>query len=150
VQSHYRAFKVSLFTSFVGFLIVLLAALGLNYGLDKFSFMVLVGLGVYLPYVAVHAVIFERLIAITREKATVGFLMYIVDSVGYTGYIGLMLMRYFLPASDTMLSLFLKICIGLAIAGMLLMVFCHLYFKTKLKVDEPTNANIPAGAGSTV
>ena len=150
ISNHYKAFRFSLFTSFIGFLIVLLAVFGLYGGLGKFPFMVLIGLGVYLPYVAVHAVIFERLIAITRERATVGFLMYVVDSVGYTGYIGLMLLRYFSHTSDSILSLFLKICIFLAIAGMLLILFSYLYFKTKLKNNVQTNATLSAGAGLSV
>ena len=150
VKNHYKAFRISLLTGFTGFLLVLLTLAGLHYGLGKFTFMVLVGLGVYLPYVAIHAVIFERLIAITREKATVGFLMYVVDSVGYTGYIALMLLSYFLHSSDSILSLFLKICLFLAIAGMLLIVFSYLYFKTKLKIHEPGNATVPAWQSSAV
>jgi len=145
IRNHYKAFRFSLLTGFTGFFIVLLAVAGLHAGMGKFTFMVLVGLGVYLPYVAVHAVIFERLIAITREKATVGFLMYVVDSVGYTGYIGLMLLRYFTHTIDSILSLFLKICILFAIAGMILMFFSYLYFKSKLKTYEPGNTAIPAG-----
>ena len=116
----------------------------------KFAFMVLVGLGVYLPYVAVHAVIFERLIAITRERATVSFLMYVVDSVGYTGYIGLMLLRYFTHTTDSILSLFLQICLFLGIAGLLLVLFSYLYFKTKLKPYVQRNAKLPAGQSYSV
>jgi hypothetical protein len=112
--------------------------------------MVLIGLGVYLPYVGVHAVIFERLIAITRERATVSFLMYVVDSVGYTGYIGLMLLRYFSHTGDSILSLFLKICFFLAVAGMLLMLFCYLYFKIKLKIHVQRNTKFPAGQSCSV
>ena len=55
--------------------------------------MVMVGLGLYLPYVAVHATIFERLLAMTREKGNVGFLMYLADSTGYLGYVGVMIFK---------------------------------------------------------
>ena len=48
--------------------------------------LLLVGLGLYLPYVAFHTTIFERLIALTRERANVGFLMYLADSLGYFAY----------------------------------------------------------------
>ena len=48
--------------------------------------MVLMGLGLYLPYVAIHTTVFERLIAMTRERGNLGFLMYLADAVGYLGY----------------------------------------------------------------
>ena len=142
ISSHYKAFRFSLFISLVGFIILLLAVAGLHENLGEFPFMVLIGLGVYLPYVAIHAIVFERLIAITREKANVGFLMYIADSVGYTGYIGLMALRYFTPASESVLSIFLNICITMAIAGIVLILFSYLYFKTKLRSKEERIAKI--------
>ncbi len=112
--------------------------------MEKFTFMVLVGLGVYLPYVAIHAITFERLIAITREHASVSFLMYIVDSVGYTGYIGLMLLRYFTPVSESILSVFLKSCTMMAAISILIVVFCHFYFKLKFIHNEKRISKVPA------
>ncbi|MDP9080722.1 MAG: DUF5690 family protein [Bacteroidota bacterium] len=148
IKDHYKAFRFSLFTSLTGFVLLLLTVAALQGGLGKFQFMVLIGLGVYLPYVAVHAVVFERIIALTKEKANVGFLMYIVDSVGYTGYIGLMLLRYFTPPGESILSIFLKICVYLGIAGVLLIIFCYLYFKTKLKKNEQRISPVTIGQGS--
>ncbi|RYD91199.1 MAG: hypothetical protein EOP54_22820, partial [Sphingobacteriales bacterium] len=77
IKNHYSAFNFSLYISFGGLALLLLAVAGFNMGMPSFPFMILIGLGVYLPYVAVHAIMFERLIAITRGKATVSFLMYI-------------------------------------------------------------------------
>ena len=59
--------------------------------------MVLTGLGLYLPYVLVHTTLFERLMAVTRDGGNLGFLMYLSDSAGYLGYVGLMLAKKFLP-----------------------------------------------------
>ncbi len=53
--------------------------------------MVLFGLGLYLPYVTVHTTVFERLLAMTREKGTIAFLLTLADSAGYLGYIGVMI-----------------------------------------------------------
>ena len=53
--------------------------------LGAFPFMVLTGLGLYLPYVLVHTTLFERLMAVTRDGGTLGFLMYLADSAGYLG-----------------------------------------------------------------
>jgi hypothetical protein len=150
IMNHYQAFRVSLFTCLGGFLILLLAVAGLYQGMDKFWFMVLAGLGVYLPYVAVHTTLFERLIAVTKEKANIGFLMYIADSVGYTGYIILMLFRYTTPADASILFLFLKICICLGIAGVIIVLILNTYFKMKLKNNERTITGLSTGQGSHI
>jgi len=93
VRDNRRAFQLSLQTCLAGFVLLAGALIGRMYGLDGFSFMVLVGLGLYLPYVAIHATVFERLLAMTREKGNVGFLMYLADSTGYLGYVGCMLFK---------------------------------------------------------
>ena len=65
------------------------ALVGLAAGLlSPFAFMVLHGLGLYLPYVAIHTTIFERLIAMTRDRGNIGYLMYLADAFGYLGYVG--------------------------------------------------------------
>jgi hypothetical protein len=145
ILNHYKAFRFSLLTCFAGFAIILLAVAGLGWGLGKFPFMVLMGLGVYIPYVAVHTTLFERLIAITRERANIGFLMYMVDSVGYTAYIVLMLFKYLTPAGDSILFLFLRLCICLGIAGGLIVIFCNWYFKKKLKSNEQPIIQLSTG-----
>lgn len=136
ILNHYKAFRFSLLTSLGGFALLPLAVWGLQAGLGKFPFMVLVGLGVYIPYVAVHTTLFERLIAITKERANIGFLMYLADSVGYTGYIILMFLRYSVPSVNSILDIFLRACILLGISGGLVVVFCNWYFKIKLSIHE--------------
>jgi len=150
VKNHQAAFDFSLYISFVGLAILLLAFTGFNLGMEKFTLMILIGLGVYLPYVAVHAIIFERLIAITRGKATVSFLMYIADSVGYTGYIALMLLRYLAPPTAPLLTIFLKMCLFLGILGIVLIIFTYWYFKYKLKNNEQTTTHIAGRQGYIV
>jgi hypothetical protein len=145
IFNHYKAFRFSLLTCFAGFAIVLVSIFGLANGLGKFPFMVLLGLGVYIPYVAVHTTIFERLIAITKEKANIGFLMYMVDSVGYSAYIVLMLFKYLTPAGDSILFLFLQLCIYLGIAGGLIVLFCNWYFKNKLKNNAQPITQLSTG-----
>ncbi len=94
--------------------------------------MVLIGFGVYIPYVAIHTTVFERLIAVTKEKANIGFLMYLADSVGYTGYILLILFKYAFPSIDSILVLFLRVCVYLGITGGLITLYCYIYFRKKL------------------
>lgn len=64
--------------------------------IGAFPFMVLTGLGLYLPYVIIHTTAFERLLAITREPGTIGFLMYVADAFGYLAYVVVILGRSWL------------------------------------------------------
>ena len=101
-----RAFLSSLATCGLGFVLMMAALLTRNSSADGgFTFMVLIGLGLYLPYVAVHTTLLERLLAMTGERGNVGFLMYVADSVGYLGYVAVMLLRNFHPSASGVLGL---------------------------------------------
>jgi len=118
MRGNLGAFRSGLVLSCVGLATVLGACLAWRGGgLDPFIFMVMVGTGLYLPYVAVHATVFERLIALTRDRANLGFLMYLADSAGYLGVCGVMLARQGSLAGDAVLPLFLEAGIWIAVAG---------------------------------
>jgi hypothetical protein len=150
ILNHCRAFRISLFTCLMGFSLLLISVWGLNRGLGKFPFMVVTGLGIYLPYVAVHTTVFERLIAITKEKANIGFLMYAADSIGYTGYIILMLLKRFTPPGQSILYLFLKLLVFLGLAGCVFVLFSNWYFKIKFKNSDQGIIHLSTGQGSHI
>jgi len=82
------AFFVALGTSAAGLVLALAALVGFDRGLlDGFTFMVLLGLGLYLPYVAFHTTMLDRLVALLRDRGNIGFLMYLADSFGYLGFV---------------------------------------------------------------
>lgn len=115
-----RAFLASLGFCGAGLAAIAAALAGQAAGrLPPFPFMVLLGLGLYLPYVAIHTTVFERLLAIVRERANLGFLMYLVDSVGYLGVVAVMLARNSGLARHGVLDLvrqagWLTCCVGAA------------------------------------
>lgn len=91
IGNNRAAFFTGLVTSVVGFGLIGVGLAGDAGGwMSGFWFVVVTGLGLYLPYVAVHVSIFERLIAMTRSVGNLGFLMYVADSFGYLGYVGLL------------------------------------------------------------
>jgi len=106
-----RAFFTAIGVALAGGVLMLTALVGQRFGrLDGFTFMVLLGTGLYLPYVAIHTTIFERLIAMTRDRGNLGFLMYVADSAGYLGYAALMLAKGFLPAGESFMMVFKATC----------------------------------------
>jgi hypothetical protein len=124
-----RALLASIAMSAVGAGLILLCLwLQHQQRLGPMGFMVLVGLGLYLPYVAIHTTIFERMIATTRDRGNIGFLMYIVDSVGYLGYVALMLGRPLLPRNTAIFPLFFGLCLISGIVMLLLLSIAAIYF----------------------
>jgi Family of unknown function (DUF5690) len=78
-----RAFFTSLAIALSGGLLMLGALAGPSRSLlGGFTFMLLVGTGLYLPYVVIQTTVFEQLIAMTRARANLGFLMCIADAAG--------------------------------------------------------------------
>src|SRR5262249_44963276 len=103
VRDNRRAFHTAMAGALTGVFLGAVAAGGWELGLlGGFSFMVLAGLGLYLPYVAVHTTIFERLIAVTRDRGNLGYLMYLADAFGYLGYVAVMLARNTLSGQDVL------------------------------------------------
>jgi hypothetical protein len=96
VRDNRRAFFLALSLALAGLGLIGLTLLAYAAGrIPPFAFMVLLGFGLYVPYVTVHTTIFERLIALTRERGNIGYLMYLADAFGYLGYVGVMVIRNF-------------------------------------------------------
>ncbi len=111
IRNNRLAFFMSLGICGLGLLVIALALFAQQQGeMDPFYFMVLIGFGLYLPYVAVHTTVFERLLAMTRERGNLGFLMYVADAIGYLGYVGVMFTKDLVSASDNFLQFFTTFC----------------------------------------
>lgn len=111
VKNNRLAFFMSLGICGLGLLVIALSLFAQQQGeMGSFTFMVLIGFGLYLPYVAVHTTVFERLLAMTRERGNLGFLMYVADAIGYLGYVGVMFAKDLVSTSDNFLQFFLTFC----------------------------------------
>jgi Family of unknown function (DUF5690) len=127
-----RAFFTSLLVALCGGLLMLAALAGLSQSwFDGFTFMVLLGTGLYLPYVAIQTTVFERLIAMSREKANLGFLMYVADAAGYLGYAGLMIASSALPAGRDFLQFFKVTCGMIAVLTCTCVLASWAFFATR-------------------
>jgi len=132
IRNNRAAFFAVLGMAALGLAITAAAVQGLNSELmSPFNFMVLTGLGLYLPYIAVHTTVFERFIAMTRDRGTIGYLMYLADAFGYLGYVAVLLAREFFQVRpmEGMLPFFLILCTVAACCGMALLIPAMLYFR---------------------
>lgn len=130
ISDNRQAFFLSLATCGLGFSLLAATLVARNHGLlEKFPFMVLIGLGLYLPYVAIHTTVFERMLAMTRERGNIGFLMYVVDSIGYLGFVAVMLIHNFGPRSHDLVGLLTTACWTSVLVSAVCLVVCWRYFQ---------------------
>ena len=134
IKNNRSALLGSLYMTAGGFAMVLLAIWGQRAGaLQPFPFMVLVGFGMYLPYVVFHTTIFERLIASIREPLNIGYLMYIADATGYLGYVGLMLVKDRGSKQLNMLQIFNNVTFLISSLSLVIMVVVIVHFRRYLR-----------------
>jgi hypothetical protein len=112
-----RAFWTSLAICLLGGGLLFAACLLQPTGrLEPMAFMVLIGLGLYLPYVAVHTTVLERFIALTGERGNLGYLMYLVDATGYLGYVVVLLIQKLGWTTGNMLQFVLYAGTGIGVS----------------------------------
>ncbi|MFA6245768.1 MAG: DUF5690 family protein [Mucilaginibacter sp.] len=95
--------------------------------------MTLVGLGLYMVYIPFNAVFFERLIATFRYAGNVGFLIYLADSFGYVGSVGVLFAKEVFKVKLNWVSFFSNSVMGLSAIGLFLTIFSAIYFAQKFK-----------------
>lgn len=108
--------------------------------ISPFGFMVACGVGLYVPYVAFHTTVFERLIAASRHPGNLGFLMYLADATGYLGYAFVMVLRTSQQTPVAVLPFFrwsLFIVAGVAITALLVSLY---YFQRVFGQDSVVTA----------
>ena len=144
VRDNRKAFFLALAMSAGGLALVALSVMAFRAEkLTGFQFMVLLGLGMYIPYVAVHTTIFERLVALTRDRGNIGYLMYLADAAGYLGYVTVMFARSFLQANGTFLSFFNNLALVVAAVSIVTLFFAARFFRSTKSTHTPPSFDQP-------
>lgn len=148
IRSNRLAFLASMALCLVGLVLTIVAIVSLRAGvISGRPFMVLIGLALYLPYVSVQTTIFERFIALTRDRSNIAFFLYLADSVSYLGYVGVMFARSWWVSGDTFLSFFLTMGWVLGSIALVCMACCLVHF---LRVTSPPADTFTAPAATPV
>lgn len=93
--------------------------------------MILIGVGLYLGYVPFNSIFFDRLIAAFQYVGTVGFIMYVADSFGYLGSVGVLLIKEFGYTATSWVSFFVYAGYATSVVGTFLMAGSMAYFHYK-------------------
>lgn len=92
------------------------------------AWMILIGLGLYLGYVPFNSIFFDRLLAAFRYTGTVGFIMYVADSFGYLGSLGVVFFKEFGNAKVSWLNFFISGGYTISVVGTILILGSMVYF----------------------
>ncbi|NOW98051.1 DUF5690 family protein [Mucilaginibacter sp. SG564] len=114
--------------------------------LNPFWWMLLVGMGMFLAYTPIQVVLFDRMIALFKIKANAGFFVYICDSFGYLGSVGLLLYKEFFMKNLSWANMLMQFSYLLAIICLLLLVLTAVFFNRKIgskgHFTETLNRNV--------
>lgn len=104
--------------------------------LDPTTWMMLVGLGLYLGYVPFNSIFFDRLIAAFRYVGTVGFIMYVADAFGYLGSVGVLFFKQFGNRDVSWLEFFVTTGYIISVTGTMLIAGSMFYFNVKHRKQD--------------
>ena len=130
-----------------GLLIMGVATLLLDMRLiSGLSWMILIGFGSYLAYVPYGSVLFDRMIASTRFAGTAVFAIYLADAIGYTGSVGVQLLKDLGDPTATRLAFFRTFTYLLSAFGAAILLAAAAYFAVKSTRDasRPRPASLAA------
>ena len=118
--------------------------------ISPFVFMVGCGVGMYIPYVAFHTTVFERIVAASHRPGNLVFLMYVADTAGYLAYALVIAARTAFPTPGLMLPFF-RTTLWIVSAGSIVALVASLaYFHIRFRTDEQhALTDDAADAGST-
>jgi Family of unknown function (DUF5690) len=94
VRNNLKALVYTHYIIIIGFIITAVTSFLFIQGMiSAFWWLTLVGLGLYTTYIPFNCIFFERLIATFKYPGNVGFLIYVADSFGYLGSVGVLITK---------------------------------------------------------
>lgn len=141
IRDHWRALGVYHALIAAGAMLVGAGTLAFGKGMiGPAAWMILTGLGGYLGYVPFNSVLFDRLLAATRQAGTASFLIQVADSLGYLASASLYLQRTFLPSEPNWTRLTKNGGFALALTVPLLLLASWTFLHLRRK--NVTNAQV--------
>ena len=144
IRSNRRGLLAVYGLMWVGLLIVAVGtALFAAGSLSGMGWMVVVGVGSYLAYVPVGAVLFDRLTAAGGTVGTAVFGIYLADAVGYTGSVLVQLYKDLAEGELTRLAFFRGFSLQLALWGSVCLLISGALVWRALATRTPTSSPRP-------
>ncbi len=132
IKNNRHAFVITHFIIIAGFLVAGISSfLFVNQMIPPFTWMTLVGLGLYMGYIPFNCILFDRMIATFRHAGNVGFLMYLADSFGYLASVGVILTKTVFNAKMSWTTVYSNGVIYFSVFGVIGSLMALYYFNKK-------------------
>lgn len=132
IRNNFKAFIFTQVIMLAGFIIALVTTLiYLQQACSLYNWMILVGLGLFLVYIPFNSILFDRFIATFRFAGNVGFLIYVADSFGYLGSVGVLLTKSLFQVQADWLQFYIQVVLTTGMAGIMGTSICMIYFFRK-------------------
>ena len=134
IRNNRNAFLITHLIIIIGFLVAGISSwLFIHHAIAPFTWMTLVGLGLYMGYIPFNCILFERLIATFKYTANVGFLMYVADSFGYLGSVGVIISKSLFKIKLQWTTIYSNGVMYLSVLGIICTLAAMQYFNKKYK-----------------
>lgn len=134
IRNNYKAMLVNHVIVLLGFITVGISTYAFQ---EKWisapTWMILIGMGLYFGYIQFNSIFFDRLIATFKYVSTVGFLIYLADSIGYLGSASVLFYKEFGQKNLSWLEFFMTGGYVISVVGSVLILLSLLYFIKKYK-----------------
>ncbi|NCI46288.1 DUF5690 family protein [Sediminibacterium soli] len=133
------AFRLTHWIILAGFVVSGLSSfLFISGWLNGYAWMLLAGLGLYIGYIPFNCILFDRMIAALGSLANVGFLMYLADSFGYLGSVGVIMAKTFFHIRSQWSVLYSNGVVVFSLLGIPLTLMALYYFNRKIPKPQFT------------
>ncbi|WP_290795238.1 DUF5690 family protein [Flavihumibacter sp. UBA7668] len=140
LKNNYKALQLTHWIMAIGFLLSLVITIAYQHSyITTFSWMLGVGLGLYLVYIPFNSILFERLIASFRIAGNVGFLIYLADSFGYLGSVTVLLSKSVFSIQLSWLNFYQELVLITGIIGLIATIASSIYFARKFRLQKSHN-----------
>ncbi len=138
IKNNLLAFRLNLGLIILGMSISLVSSLLFKTGtIPVQTWMILLGVGLYMSYVPFNCILFERLMATFRSKGNSGFAIYIADSFGYLGSMGILVVKETGGFSTYWTGFLTNLGLWMSIPGIVCIRLAALYFERKQRSSYP-------------
>jgi len=134
IRDNHKALVISHYLVAFGFALAGFSSwLFIHHFLLPFTWMTLVGLGLYIGYIPFNCIFFDRLIATFKKAGNVGFLMYIADSFGYLGSVSVIVSKSIYSKKLAWATVYSNGVVYLSVAGVVGTFIALAWFNKKYK-----------------
>jgi hypothetical protein len=137
IRKNIVAFNYGMWLTFMGAITMLVATLLFEKSLISPVFWIVsTGIGIYLPYILFHCLLFERLIALLKYTGNIGFLFYTADALGYLGSVAVLFLKELMDYKGTWTSFFISLNFISSIFILFFVLLSMAYFNYKISINK--------------